>query len=169
MEIGSLVTRKKYNNDIIFRVLDIKEKKAILKGEVIRLIADANLSDLRLFNVEEKKTIMLPKIKEEEHVVKGKILHIDGDEYYLKKAIDTYSKYNINAIGYHIKESEIRHHPERNTVLKVLGVEWEEPQHELMRAIPLRKCQAFLLCSDGFWELIEEEQMCSLLKDSENV
>lgn len=107
MEIGSLVTRKKYNNDIIFRVLDIKENKAILKGEVIRLIADANLSDLRLFNVEEKKTVMLPKIKEEENVVKGKILHIDGDEYYLKKAIDTYSKYNINAIGYHIKENEI--------------------------------------------------------------
>lgn len=68
-----------------------------------------------------------------------------------------------------IKESEIRHHPERNTVLKVIGVEWEEPQYELMRTFPLRKCQAFLLCTDGFWELIEEEEMCALLKDSENV
>ena len=67
-----------------------------------------------------------------------------------------------------IKESEIRHHPERNTVLKVIGVEWEEPQYELMKAIPLRKCQAFLLCSDGFWELIEEEEMCALLKTSDN-
>ena len=121
MDIGSLVTRKKYNNDIIFRILDIKENKAILKGEVIRLIADANLSDLRLFNVEEKKTVTLPKIEEEGNLIKGKILHIDGDEYYLKKAIETYSKYGINAIGYHIKESEIpykidellkKHHPD---------------------------------------------------------
>lgn len=63
-----------------------------------------------------------------------------------------------------IKESEIRHHPDRNIVLRVLGVEWDEPQYELMNPIPLRKCQAFLLCSDGFWELIEEKQMEELLK-----
>lgn len=63
-----------------------------------------------------------------------------------------------------IKESEIRNHPERNIVLRVMGVEWEEPMYELMAPIPLKKCQAFLLCSDGFWELIEEDIMCSLLK-----
>lgn len=121
MKINSLVTRKKYNNDIIFRVIDIKDNKAILKGEVVRLIADADINDLRLFSVEEKKTVILPKIKEEKNVIKGKVLHIDGDEYYLKKAIDTYSKYNVEAIGYHIKESEIpykvkdlliKHHPD---------------------------------------------------------
>ena len=107
MEINSLVTRNKYSNDIIFRIIDIKGNKAILKGEVVRLIADANMEDLRLFSLEEKKTVLLPKIKEEDNILKGKILHIDGDEYYLKKAMDTYSKYNIFAIGYHIKESEI--------------------------------------------------------------
>ncbi len=63
-----------------------------------------------------------------------------------------------------IKESEIRNHPERNIVLRVMGIEWEEPMYELLKPIPLRKCQAFLLCSDGFWELIEEKEMCSLLK-----
>ena len=65
-----------------------------------------------------------------------------------------------------IKESEIRNHPERNIVLRVMGVEWEEPMYELLPPIPLRKCQAFLLCSDGFWELIEEKEMCSLLKSA---
>ena len=49
-----------------------------------------------------------------------------------------------------IKESEIRNHPERNIVLRVMGIEWEEPMYELMVPIPLKKCQAFLLCSDGF-------------------
>ena len=38
-----------------------------------------------------------------------------------------------------------------------------------MAPIPLKKCQAFLLCSDGFWELIEEQEMCSLLKNSNSV
>ena len=65
-----------------------------------------------------------------------------------------------------IKESEIRNHPERNIVLRVMGIEWEEPMYELLKPMPLRKCQAFLLCSDGFWELIEEKEMCSLLKSS---
>ena len=121
MEINSLVTRKKYKDDIIFRIIGINGNKAILKGEVVRLIADANLDDLRLFFANEKRTFVLPKIKEEENLLKGKILHIDGDEYYLKKAIETYSKYNISAIGYHIKEQEIpfkiegllnKHHPD---------------------------------------------------------
>ena len=65
-----------------------------------------------------------------------------------------------------IKESEIRNHPQRNLVLRVLGIEWEEPQYELMNPLPLNKCQAFLLCSDGFWELIDEKQMCETLKQS---
>ncbi len=65
-----------------------------------------------------------------------------------------------------IKESEIRNHPDRNIVLRVMGIEWEEPMYELMQPVSLKKCQAFLLCSDGFWELIEEDEMCRLLKKS---
>ena len=65
-----------------------------------------------------------------------------------------------------IKESEIRNHPQRNMVLRVLGIEWDDAMYDLMEPLPLRKCQAFLLCSDGFWELIEESVMCDLLKKS---
>lgn len=68
-----------------------------------------------------------------------------------------------------IKESEIRNHPDRNIVLRVMGVDWDEPMYELMSPVPLKKCQAFLMCSDGFWELIEEKTMCSLLKKSNSV
>ena len=63
-----------------------------------------------------------------------------------------------------IKEKEIRHHPDRNIVLRVMGVQWEEPKYELEPPIPLKKRRAFLLCSDGFWEWIEEKEMCRLLK-----
>lgn len=63
-----------------------------------------------------------------------------------------------------IKESEIRNHPQRNIILRVMGIEWDKPMYELMTPIPLKKCQAFLLCSDGFWELIDEKDMCHLLR-----
>ncbi len=68
-----------------------------------------------------------------------------------------------------IKESQIRNHPDRNILLRVMGVTWDEPMYELMAPVPLRKCQAFLLCSDGFWELIEEAEMCRLLKKAQSV
>lgn len=65
-----------------------------------------------------------------------------------------------------IKESQIRNHPDRNTLLRVLGIDWDDTMYDLMAPIPLKKCQAFLLCSDGFWELIDEKTMCALLKKS---
>ena len=68
-----------------------------------------------------------------------------------------------------IQESEIRTHHDRNILLRVLGVEWEEPMHVLLKPIPLKKCQAILCCSDGFWELIDEKTMCDLLKSSQTV
>ena len=67
-----------------------------------------------------------------------------------------------------IKESEIRNHPERNIVLRVMGINWEEPMYEISKTEKLKKCQAFLLCTDGFWELILEDDMCRLLKESDS-
>ena len=46
-----------------------------------------------------------------------------------------------------IKEEEIRNHPDRNVLLQSVGTEWEEPMYELMRPVPLWRCQGFLLCS----------------------
>lgn len=68
-----------------------------------------------------------------------------------------------------IKEKEIRNHPDRNRLLRVMGIEWNEPMYELREPLDLNKYQAFLLCSDGFWELITEKEMCYLLKHSASV
>lgn len=68
-----------------------------------------------------------------------------------------------------LEESQIRNHPDRNIILRALGVPWERPMFELMEPIPLKKCQAFLFCSDGFWALIDEKRMCDLLKEANSV
>lgn len=68
-----------------------------------------------------------------------------------------------------IKEDQIRNHPDRNTLLRVMGIEWDDIMYELMLPIPLKKCQAFLLCSDGFWELIHEKDMCEQLRKASSV
>ena len=68
-----------------------------------------------------------------------------------------------------IKEREIRSHPDRNKLLRVLGVSGNTPRFELSEPRSLRGLQAFLLCTDGFWELILEKEMCALLRKSQSV
>lgn len=63
-----------------------------------------------------------------------------------------------------IKEKDIRNHPDRNRLFKVMGIEWSKPQYVIEEQIKVEGKQAFLLCSDGFWEFIEEKDMMKCLK-----
>lgn len=65
-----------------------------------------------------------------------------------------------------LRESQIRNHPDRNRLLRVLGVDWDTPKYQLEEPEPRKDRQQFLLCSDGFWELIDEKKMAHCLKHS---
>jgi len=59
-----------------------------------------------------------------------------------------------------IREKEIRFHPNRSSLLHALGMEGEDKQAAVCDApVKLQPGDAFLLCSDGFWEWITEGQM----------
>jgi len=107
MRKGDLVTRIKYNHDIVFRIIDIKSNIAILKGECVRLSADAPLSDLKLYEKEMIQELVELEFSRSSKLINGCVLHIDGDENYLKKCLDVYKKYDIPAQGYYMKESEM--------------------------------------------------------------
>ena len=68
-----------------------------------------------------------------------------------------------------IKEKDIRFHPDRNRLMKVMGTEWEKPEYELSTLFTRKGKQALLLCSDGFWELIDEKNMKKCLKKASSV
>ena len=68
------------------------------------------------------------------------------------------------ALAGDIREKEIRGHPDRNRLLRVLGVAGDAPRFELSPVQDARRFDAFLLCSDGFWELITEKEMGAQLK-----
>ncbi len=63
-----------------------------------------------------------------------------------------------------IREKQIRSHPDRNRLLRVLGVDWDTPKYQLEEPKPRQDREAFLLCTDGFWELIDEKKMQHCLK-----
>ena len=65
-----------------------------------------------------------------------------------------------------IKDADIRHHPDRNKLLRVMGSEWETPRHQKLPLPELAENDAFLLCSDGFWEWVEDKEMAETLRSS---
>ncbi len=114
IKIGDLVTRNSYNNDMIFKVIDIIEEEYILRGEDIRLIADSEVSDLKIYDdssIDEEERKFICSIKDVANLdrndyfyLPGKILHIDADSDYLNRCLKFYEENNLIAIG--IKEKE---------------------------------------------------------------
>lgn len=57
-----------------------------------------------------------------------------------------------------ITESQIRSHPDRSRILRALGSESFEP--DISDPVSVKDgFHAFLLCTDGFWEYVLEEEM----------
>lgn len=122
LQIGDYVTRNSYGNDTIFKILEIKDNLAFLKGVDIRLFADSKIDDLVKCEYQNNDNELIDYIlvkedldRNEYFYLPAKILHIDGDRDYLNRCMDFYKKANIFAIGEHVKESELV-----NTVPKLL-------------------------------------------------
>lgn len=138
--IGELVTRKKYNHDVLFRISSINQEHAILHGEDIRLEVDAPLDDLT--RVEERDLVKRRKKEKEQEEfsyrlfrqdyqlmkekrdyqstdgyqyvdyfqLPAKVLHLDGDQMYLRKCIALYQRLGLQVHGVHLNEKEMSFH-----------------------------------------------------------
>ncbi len=58
-----------------------------------------------------------------------------------------------------IKERDIRFHEDRNRLIRVLGNDIAPPNLSISKEIFVEADTQFLLCSDGFWEWIDEKEM----------
>ena len=97
----------------------------------------------------------------------------DSRLYMLKKShIKTrtldHSVPQMLSLAKEIKEREIRFHPDRNKLLRVMGVQWGLKSYELSKIQKRKPNISFLLCSDGFWELITEKEIERFCKKTNN-
>ena len=127
IEVGDYVVRISYNRDILFKFIEIKPNGIVkLKGISYRVIADAPLSDLELaggmrFTSKEndlmeqiqttvKNLVLEKKIMKDKHKPilqkTGKVLHIDGDSFYLNLCMKYYDILGVNAVGENVLEFE---------------------------------------------------------------
>lgn len=119
-ERGDLVTRKSYNNDIVFRVEDIMDDNVYLVGVNVRLCADAKAEDLQIYNTTkdgnalDDDSTLITKLNDyfeldrsEYFYLPGRILHVDSDREYLRRCLKFYKEGKLNAYGLHIKEEDL--------------------------------------------------------------
>lgn len=111
---GDFVTRNSYNNDTIFKVINIHDGKCYLKGIEVRLYADSPEDDLVIVDsptIEDNMDDI--DIKDELlsrsdfFYLPPTVLHIDGDSEYLERCLKFYKKNGIRAIGKKINEKHI--------------------------------------------------------------
>lgn len=67
-----------------------------------------------------------------------------------------------------IELDDIRHHPDRNRLLRAIGDTREKVQARVHEPFALQEGDVFLLCTDGFWEYVCEEEMLESLYESTN-
>lgn len=125
LEIGDYVSRKSYHNDILFKIIDIQDDIAILKGVDLRLYADSVIDDLEkeeedIHNIKKSDREIINKNiqsldlnRDEYFYLPGRILHIDGDEEYLTRCMKFYKDLNVKAYGLSLKEEEIPQYLEK--------------------------------------------------------
>jgi len=58
-----------------------------------------------------------------------------------------------------IQPADVRKHPDRNRVLKVLGMDEEMKPTVESEGLRLQRGDCFLLCTDGFWEYIDDSDI----------
>ena len=113
-KVGDLVTRNSYNNDVVFEIININNEIVFLKGIDVRLIADSELNDLKIYNTnlidDDEITDNLNEElnRDDFFYLPGRILHIDGDCSYLNRCLKLYKKYNVMAYGFCVNESEMK-------------------------------------------------------------
>lgn len=110
-KVGDLVTRRKYNNDILFRIVKITDNNIILNGVDLRLYADSDKDDLVLSGISKKKDNieMVRSLDTKNYFfIPGVVLHIDADKNYLTKCSDYYKEQKIKYFGYVYDEEDIK-------------------------------------------------------------
>lgn len=112
-QLGDFVTRKSYNNDIVFKIIEINNDNYILKGVYIRLFADSPKEDLKMY-VENENDDFTPEIdgyrsldRNEYFYLPGRILHIDGDSDYLDKCMKFYKKNRLKSFGVYSNSDDL--------------------------------------------------------------
>ena len=116
-----------------------------------------------------KTTLVVLSIEGEEarwmHVGDSRLYHFTDGK--LRCQTMDHSVSQVAVLMGEITQNEIRFHEDRNRVLRALGSENAKPDISPLHKLSAKR-DAFLLCTDGFWEYVYENEMEQSLEKAEN-
>jgi PPM family protein phosphatase len=62
-----------------------------------------------------------------------------------------------------ISIEQAAHHPQKNQLVAALGIDGEVEPHTVVRPVEVQEGDAFLLCTDGWWEGLDDQALRSTL------
>lgn len=155
---------------VVEQILSCYQKGNMSMEDSIQYAQDTLLEKQKIENAQNsmKTTVTCLEISEDSakfaHVGDSRIYFFERDKYKLR-SLD-HSIPQVLVQRGEIKEKEIRHHEDRSRLLSVMGEKWAAPKYQVKDKIRIGNRTSFLLCSDGFWELIDEKMMSHTLKKS---
>ncbi|MDR0974875.1 MAG: protein phosphatase 2C domain-containing protein [Ruminococcus sp.] len=140
------------------------------KGDIFSLIKRANKAVIahQTTAVQMKSTIVTVDIRDE----RTTFVHAGDSRGYVfrdsKLLFQTFdhSIPQMDVLRGNITLEQIRFHPNRNKILRALGIDDVIP--EISGELKLKEGDAILLCTDGFWEYVTEEEMAVDLAKSKS-
>lgn len=146
-------------------------KGEISKEILSKMILEAHrkIADMQTAECAMKSTVVILILKDSQamwaHVGDSRLYHFkDGIKCFQTK---DHSASQIAVTLGEITADQIRFHEDRNRVLRALGQD-DRLRIEYGFANLEKGRHAFLLCSDGFWEYVLEEEMEKSLEESDN-
>jgi len=138
---------------------DALQKAAALAEDSVKQLQSTQRGDM-------KTTLVLLAIENDQarwmHIGDSRLYHFRRG-HLLSQTLD-HSVSQLAVLMGQIQPHEIRFHEDRNRVLRALGSANARP--DISPATAVEPEDAFLLCTDGFWEYVTEPQMEQLLQNS---
>lgn len=118
-DVGNIVFIKGESRKNLFRIKEINKDIFLLQGFNNRQVISKNKADIELATKEEiekslkkerkiqHRIVMTSKSRNSFPAVFGRILHIDGDEEFLKSCMELYQELDIYAYGLNINEKKV--------------------------------------------------------------
>lgn len=121
----------------------------------------------------QAKTTLVVAAVSDAKIIMG---HIGDSRGYLFKTDGTYQRTQDHSVPQmlvncgEIAEKDIRYHADRNRILKAVGMGSEKTvKWEMDADCKTEEVRAVLLCTDGFWEYIDETHMKNYLCKAKSV
>lgn len=137
--------------------------------EAVILADQAVCEQQKIRNGRMKTTLVVLSVEDDlakwMHVGDSRLYHFTDGK--LRRQTMDHSVSQVAVLMGEITQNEIRFHEDRNRVLRALGSENAKP--DISSTIKLSgQRDAFLLCTDGFWEYVYENEMEQTLERAES-